>query len=399
MTRIILTVLAIFFLSTLPAEARDWYASPAGRDGAPATAEAPASIISATRNAAAGDTIILRKGEYALAQQVFLEKENLTLKAFEGERPVLKGPIDNKRFQNVLWLSAKGCKAIGLEIVGGNWYSVKMEAPECVLRDCRIHGSGHDAVKMTRAHKSLIESCEIYDTGRVFPSNAEGIDNVAGDDLTVRGCYIHHTTTNGIYMKGSAWRNTIEGCLVTDTGHNGIMLGQSTDKNLMRSDYECLDSVARNNVVMRTDGAGLAFEAAANCRFENNTLIDVARVRSVGIAIQPNEHGTPCKDVIVTGNAVSVSSARPMLGARGKALASMSDLKCDDNRYYRASGPYTFEWDPTDKVYSGLANWQQNTPYDAHSTILESPPEVTWKPAGTVGGRAPEDLGIDSTGR
>jgi hypothetical protein len=352
-----------------PCAARDWYVSVSGPAGSAGTLSDPTELFSALGRAAAGDSVILRGGLYSLSKQVFLEQPNLTLRNYPGERPVLSMPVDNPSLLSVVWPYANGCSVIGLEIVGGAWYCVKMDYPDCILKDCVIHGSGHDAVKIARpADRCIVDNCEIYDTGKTYPSNAEGIDNVGCDEVVVRDCYIHDIATNGLYMKGGASRCIIERNYVVNCAGHGIMLGQSTDLDLIKDPpYECRDSVARNNAVRATQYSGLAFEAAYNCRFYNNTLYDVAVLGSGGITVRVNEHGTPSKNVFVRNNIVVVLSDRPMFFVQPLGLQALADMSCDNNLYYNPRSHYTFWWEPGGLYLSSLQQWQSNTPYDAHS--------------------------------
>lgn len=367
----ILIFLAIF-LAPGTALGRDWYVSVSGVAGAAGTLPEPTSLSSALSRSATDDVVIMRGGQYNLTFQVFLEREGLVLRNYENEKPVLVLPYDDSNFSCVVWLYQARCELIGLEIVGGYYYGVKVEYPDCAIRNCIIRNTGRDGIKIPPgADRCVIENSEIYDTGKRDPTNAEGIDNVASNGIVVRGCHIHHTATNGIYMKGGAANCVIEGNLVTDTGGIGIMLGQSTDLVFMTSIYECRDSIARNNVVLRTRGSGLAFEAANNCRFYNNTLYDVAREYGGGISVHANEHNTPSKDVYVRNNIVVVKSSRPIVFVHPNGLATTADMTSDNNLYFNSTGVYKFWWEPGGNFWTGLDQWQANTPFDEHSFIAD----------------------------
>jgi hypothetical protein len=355
-----------------PAFARDWYVAVGGPDGAAGTEAEPTSLFSALSRTVVDDTVIMRGGTYDLGRQVFLEREGLTLRNYPSESPTIVLPTNNASLSCVVWLYQSRCSLIGLEIVGGYYYGVKVEYPDCLIKDCVIRGTGRDAVKIVRtAPRLVIENCEVHHTGVRDPSNAEGIDNVAADDVVVQDCYIHHTATNGLYMKGGAARCIIERNLVTDTGAHGIMLGQSTDAGLMTSIYECRDSSARNNVVLRTTGSGLAFEAANKCRLYNNTCYDVARTFGAGVSVHANQHLTPSDDVYVHNNIIVVKSTRPMFFVHPLGLAAMGDMTCDRNIYYNTSATYKYWWEPAGNFWNSFEDWQNNTPYDATSLVTD----------------------------
>ncbi len=372
------SVLLVLTAPTLAA--RDWYVATNGKQGGPATLEQPTELFSALGRAQAGDTIIMRGGRYQSAEiskrMIFLQKEGLTLRAHEGERPVISIPIEKGAQVTtgscVIWFYAPNCTIEGLEVVGGRGHCVKMEHPNGVVRRCKLHGSGADAVKIVRtATGCIVENCEIYDTGKLS-TNAEGIDNVAADGVVVRGCHVHHIMSNGIYMKGGAKDCRLEGNLVTDCNANGIMLGQSTGKKWMTSEYECRDSVARNNIIMRTKGSGFAFEAALNCQFYNNTLYDVAQREQAGMNVNANQHRTACKNVTYANNVVVVLSDRPMVFVHALGLADINDMKCDHNLYYSPRGRYRFWYEPKKMYWGKFEHWRSGTPFDEH-TILADP--------------------------
>jgi hypothetical protein len=373
-----LTAVLLAF-GTPSAWAREWFVAVDGKDAAAGTKEQPTSLFSALDRALARDTIIMRGGQYQGAElskrMVFLEKEGLTLRAAEGERPVISIPIEPTTPKGdgscIIWFYAPNCTIEGLELVGSGAHCVKMEHPKGVVRNCKLHGCGADAVKIVRtAPGCLIEGCEIYDTGKAT-TNAEGIDNVAADDVVVRGNYIHHIMSNGLYMKGGARNCLIEGNLVTDCNDNGIMLGQSTGKQFMTSEYECRDSIARNNIVMRTKGSGLAFEAAQNCQFYNNTLYDVAQSAQAAMNVNANSYKTPSTGVTLANNVVVVLSGRPLVFVHPLGLAAKGDLRCDYNLYFSPSGRYPFWYEPEKMYWEKFEDWRAGTGYDEHSLLAD----------------------------
>ncbi len=372
-SRTLLFTALLFAVATSSLWARDWYVSTDGKAGSPATLEQPTELFSALERAQANDTVVMRGGSYRSPEitkrMIFLQKEGLTLCAHEGEKPVIVMPVE--RGSCIVWFYAPNCTIEGLELVGGGAHCVKMEHPHGAVRNCKLHGCGADAVKIVRtAPGVLIEDCEIYDTGK-RSENAEGIDNVSADNVVVRGCHVHHIRSNGIYMKGGARNCIIEGNLVTDTKANGIMLGQSSGKQFLTSEYECRESIARNNVIMRTKGSGLAFEAASNCQFYNNTLYDVAQDHQGAINVNANTHRTPSTNVAVANNVVVVLSDRPFLFVHKLGLSRRSDLSCDHNLYFNPKGTYTFWYEPEGKYWNSFEHWRSNTPFDAHSILAD----------------------------
>ena len=65
----------------------------------------------------------MRGGQYNLTFQAFLEREGLVLRNYENEKPVLVLPYDDSNFSCVVWLYRPRCELIGLEIVGGYFWT------------------------------------------------------------------------------------------------------------------------------------------------------------------------------------------------------------------------------------------------------------------------------------
>ena len=94
-----------------------FYVSPAGDDAAAGTVDAPWKTVQrAVASAAPGDVINLRAGTYAGG--VFVDKPDITIQSFPGERATLVAPayaLD----RNNLWFYAAGGKALDLDLRGG----------------------------------------------------------------------------------------------------------------------------------------------------------------------------------------------------------------------------------------------------------------------------------------
>jgi len=144
-SRTVLLSAALLVLAGPSLWARDWYVSTTGKAGSPATFELPTELFSALDRAQANDTIIMRGGSYRGPQitkrMIFLQKEGLTLRAQEGERPVISIPVEDRQ-SSILWFYAPNCTIEGLELVGGGEHCVKMERPGGVVRNCVLRGSG-----------------------------------------------------------------------------------------------------------------------------------------------------------------------------------------------------------------------------------------------------------------
>ncbi len=352
------------------------YVSPTGNDTNPGTISAPVASLNRANNLASpGDTIYLRGGTYTATRYVYCDKAGLTISSYPGERAVIVGSsTDTTNLGYIIFLLADNQTLMNLEIQGGSYYCVKVETNRnCVIRNCRLGGSGRDCVKTFNSDNLLIESCNIGPSGVRDASNAECIDSIASVGVTIRDCYLHDSTTTGVYLKGSAINGVIERNRVERCGNAGILLGQDTDLEFMRdgNQYECRDSVVRNNIVINTQYAGIGTYSGSNVRFENNTVIDVAKQGQAGLYVATNGREIPARQVTFKNNVVVVNSTRPLA-----YILNLSDqLVSNSNIFYKpaASGAYKFWFEsPTRTYYWDTFNeWTAGLNVDARSLTTD----------------------------
>lgn len=300
MKKITLFIALIAILNNLMAAT--WYVAPNGNDNNPGSLGAPFKTLPAAIEAASpGDIIELRNGSYT-SNEIRVTKSNLTIRSYAGEWAVITAPTNIEDVASCIWYNepeVTGGTLERLEIVGGYYYGVSFETnwdwgkptrkgvSNITLRNCKIHDTGRDCIKIKPACNGIqIIACELYNSG-VGPSNsvanggpnAEGIDNVNGDGMVVRNCYIHNISTSGVYVKGGVKDCIIEENLIYGVQEGGILMGFYTDAEFFDQDgtnpafYECQYSIARNNIVYNTGGAGIGFFAARNCSAYNNTVV------------------------------------------------------------------------------------------------------------------------------
>lgn len=379
-----------------PLCAADIYLSPTGSDTpGGGTLGAPFQTLAyAHTQSNHGDTLILRAGTYTGG--VYMTRNNLTVQSYAGEWATIVLPNGTSGQDVTLYFAGSGCTARRLEIVGGYYYCVKIDAGPALVEDCRIHGSGRDCVKIPGADNVTIRRCEIYDSGLRDPSNAEGIDNVNGDTMLVQDCYIHDIATNGLYPKGGSIGSIIERCLIRNCGGKGISLAQSSDPAFYDTTanpeyYGCRDCIARNNIIENCEGSGIDLEAALRARVYNNTMINVAKSQNGGIRFASSTLSlpgggsvtTPCRDCEIRNNIIVLgsASARPMLFMGNNSHAGT--LTMSHNRYYKTGGAAVYWWEPTGQYGLNLAGWKGASGTDASST--EGDPQVgaDWHLLGT----------------
>jgi PKD repeat protein len=376
--------LFLFLMGASPCFASTVYVSPNGNDSNPGTLDRPlATPARAIALASPGDTIYFRAGRYAVTRFLWIDKDGLTLASHPGELATIAGSnTDTTNLQSVIVIVSNNVSIIGLEIQGGSYYSIKVESNSgTLLRNCKIHSSGRDCIKMYNADQMTIENCEIGPSGLRDPSNAEGIDSVGGRNTVIRGCYIHDIATNGLYLKGGASGCLVERNRVERTGHAGILLGQDTDIEFMRDGtrYEALNSIVRNNIVINTGGAGVGTYSGYNVRFYNNTLWDVARSYHAGFYVVTNTREVPSERVSFKNNIVVVMSSRPMAFVINLADALASDY----NIWFRPTGgAYRFsrESGSSADYWESLADWQRGMGADLNSKAADPRLGSDYKP-------------------
>ncbi|MCL1875578.1 MAG: fibronectin type III domain-containing protein [Synergistaceae bacterium] len=281
------------------------YVSPTGNDStATGAISAPYKSINAALAAArSGDTIILRGGTYREGINVRIRTPNITIKSSKGEWAVIDLTTYNSGHNEdsgvYFDVDSSGGKLQFVEVMGG-FYAVCMEtkwdwgqpdrsgASNIIIEDCILHDSRYDVVKVKpNCDNITIRYNEIYNSGRAFPNsahrgdeNAEGIDNVNGNNMTVQNNYIHDIISNAIYAKGGARDVLIENNWIELAYGAGIMVGfdaspEFFDLTVNPQYYENIRGVVRNNLIIDTGWEGIGLYAAKDAQIYNNTLVNV----------------------------------------------------------------------------------------------------------------------------
>jgi hypothetical protein len=323
------------------ASGKTLYVAKSGNDKNAGTLAQPlATPAKALDIASPGDTIYLRAGRYSIDHFLWADKANLTIASNPGEKAAIVAGIEenDKTAPSVIIIVANNVTLMNLEVEGGSYYAVKVDidkeptSKNVTIRNCYIHGSGRDCIKTFNADSLLIEDCEIGPSGLRDPSNAEGIDSIGSVGVTIRNCYVHDAATTGIYLKGGARQGLVERNRVEHCRGAGILLGQDTDEEYMRdkTKYECLNSVARNNIIADIQAAGIGTYSGSNLRFENNTIYEAAKQSQAGFYVVVNAREVPAQNIAFKNNIVVVNSHRPVV-----FLFHLSDhLDSDFNIYF-----------------------------------------------------------------
>ena len=374
-------VLAIALLLAPRASAATLYVSPTGDDTNPGSITAPlATPGKALALAAAGDTVLLRAGSYAIATSLAITQPGLSLRSYPGEQArIVAATTDTIRLTSVVVVFASRVTVEDLELQGGSYYGIKLDdrdGPQSgiVIRRVKIHHTGRDGIKAQKADGVLIEACEIAWTGVRDASNAEGIDIMGSVGAIVRHNYVHDIATTGIYVKAGTRQAIIESNRVERTGHAGILLGSESAGEFMRdgAQYEASDSIARNNIVAETALAGLGSIAGNNVRFENNTVINAARSGQAVFRAAANAYQTAPRNVVLKNNVLVLapSSSRPMIHLNNYAGAIASD----SNAWFSPSGRYGFWRDSTggpNSYWTTIDQWRSGMNADRRSRTVD----------------------------
>lgn len=355
-------------------QAATWHVSSAAGGDGDGTAGAPlTTVASAVEVAGPGDTIVVGKGKYVVTSAITISTPGVKVIGVSGEAPVITASEEVNTIFNVI---ASDVVLQDLVIRGG-YYGVKVDqddgrpARRVIIRNCDIGSTAADCIKTFNADELRIESCQIGPSGWKETENAEGIDVIGSLGVTIRGCFIHDTATNGIYLKGGTRDGLIERCLVQRAGHGGILLGQDTDEDAMRNRAvnEAINCVARNNIISDTKSAGMGSYSGKNISFLNNTLLNVARESQAGVWIVTNSREVPAEEITLRNNIVSVGGDRPLMFV--KDAAGMPDS--DQNIFHLANGTERFvremSADESLNKQWTFAQWQKATGKDAHSRM------------------------------
>ena len=367
----------LLFAARSQAEARTFYVSPGGRADTEGTLSAPLNQPErAVRFAGAGDTVVLRGGVYDVSSWVYIDKPGVSLVNYRGEHPVLRASnAENSKVPSVIIVTAPRVRIEGIEVRGGSYYGIKIDVDDAknpargvVVRNCRVGGTGRDCFKTFNADNLLIDGCNIGPSGLRDSSNAEGIDSIGSHGVTVRNCFVHDIATNGIYFKGGATDGLIEGCKIQNTRFSsGILLGQDTDAEFMRdgTPFEARRCVARNNLIINTTGSGVGTYSGDDIRFENNTLVNVARASGAGVWVGINRRGVGARGVVFKNNIVSLSGARPF----AFLLKMAGSFTAQNNLYFAQNGQGVFRIEREEVRTLPLAQWRAATGSDGNSRI------------------------------
>ncbi|KAF0982836.1 hypothetical protein FDP41_010815 [Naegleria fowleri] len=294
---------------TPPTTYRVIYVSPTGSDSTGnGTIENPYKTIRKVTDVVFmkdNDIIILRGGTYNEGG-ITISSNNVTIKAFANEVPVITSPMNDATQMNIFKIYSKFVTLEGLEIIGGFYYGVMVELSDVVIYKSRIHHTGSDCIKLSPFSKRItISKSEIYSCGKRTTyqqgnpnqgaASTDAIRAVNVDDLVVSKNYIHDITGSAVKTQGGGQRALIERNLILNVQGLGITVGfyeetQYMDPTQNPDYYEAIDAVVKNNIMVNVQGAGIGLYASKNSKVLHNTLVNVALSMQVPILIVASSH-------------------------------------------------------------------------------------------------------------
>ncbi len=274
---------ALSFLSFLAqaSKADTYYVAPPplGSDGQAGSEGAPwATLQHAADSVAAGDTVIVRAGDYVGMQITTSGTMALpiTFRAADGE--IARVVADNASTPD------------GINIEG---------ADHVVVQGFRIDGRGRAGIRAV-----LCEHVVIRDN--VLDANDRwGIFTGFCDDLLIEG----NSTSNslvehGIYVSNSGDRPVIRGNLIFDNNANGIHMNGDISQG---GDGVISEAVVEDNVIFGNGnggGSGINGDGVQNSLFRNNLIYDT---HASGISLYQIDGGAPSNGNRVLNNTVLVA--------------------------------------------------------------------------------------------
>lgn len=375
----------LLLVSALAAPGAVWTVATDGLDTNPGTPAQPLLTVQrAVDLASAGDTIEIRGGYYYSPSRIRIGKDHLTLRSAAGEWAVLETGIEDPsaQFSTIFYnQTVRGARLERLEIIGGYYYGVMLGSnwawgvgtavQDVVIADCVIHDTGRDAIKVSaNVRNVVIERCRIYNTGigphNAGSPNAEGVDIVNGHNIVIRGCYVHDTSTSGMYAKGGSSDIVFENNLIVNAGTNGIVSGYTTDADFRAPDsnfVETFNHIIRNNVIINTGlnqnsvaigkgHNGIMVRSTHGCRVLNNTVINAGHGRDASfaypLAIGNETPSVNNRDLVIMNNLFYQQAGHGSTVNRGArqmvqiGVTVEGEFIIDHNFYFHEEGPAVF---------------------------------------------------------
>jgi hypothetical protein len=236
----------ILLLSVMTAEAKSLYVAKNGIDTNTGTIDSPFLTIGKGINSmAAGDTLFIRAGIYALSTTISISKSGTSsakyyLFAFPGERPVLdfatQTSSDGLKLNGAYW------HVYGLEIKNSTHNGIAINGSNNIVENCSIHDNKNTGLQLGNgASNNKIINCDsFFNYDPPAGGNADGF----APKLDVG---------TGNYFYGCrAWQNS-------DDGWDGYMRPADNVFTTLENCWAFMNGYLRDNTVIAT-GNGNGFK-------------------------------------------------------------------------------------------------------------------------------------------
>ena len=213
-----------------------------GNNNSPGTDEAlPLRTIQAAINKAqAGDTIAIRDGVYG--ERLYIQKPGtaeapITIKAYEGERPVIDGASLNITEDIALLVvqQSQDVTLTGLTIRNAAGRGLLItKSSRIVVRDCIVETCYAGGIQASQCDTLLVEKCRVRDCGRRFLAHGPGRQNVAvlvqaSKNVTIQENQVFENSDEGIAIAVGSEKVVVSKNTCYDNRNGQITVTSSVD--------------------------------------------------------------------------------------------------------------------------------------------------------------------------
>jgi parallel beta-helix repeat protein len=352
------------------------------------------SINRAVSVAAANSTIILRSGRFNESTTII--QPGITVKTHDSdaERALIVAPLysPNSLHGFQFTSSAAGGRLSRLEILGGYFYTIKVDADDVTVDNCKIHSCGSQCIQLLKADRFTLSRSEIFDAGMREPSNGDGIQNFVSHSMVVKDSYIHDVPSDGIKLEGGAKNAVIERNVIA-VASRCVLIGGRVDYTPLFEKtngalYESVNAIVRNNIIASCQNDGIAVYGSSNPHILFNTIYDAGQSYGSPIDISSTLHKngvvTPVQSPVVVNNLLLLpSSSKATMVTIGEGTNTSPSiagtLTMDKNVYYHTGKIASFQDTRKANKFSGnIAQWKihMNLLFSAESRSFESDPQI-----------------------
>ncbi|UCG59292.1 MAG: right-handed parallel beta-helix repeat-containing protein [Phycisphaerales bacterium] len=304
----------------------------------PATVDSQEEFERAANSLKPGDELVLHEGVYSQTGRRAVtargtSEQPITIRAANGERPLLTRPADNMyRQNNIEFVDCAYLIIRAIEFRGGSSGVRFIRGHHVTFEDCEISETGNNALTMNSGDcdSFIIRRNHIHHTGLSTRGSTEGegmyIGCHSGSCITtntlVEHNYIHHLRAtsvggnDGIEIKFGSYGNTVRDNVIHDTNigrrYPGIFVyGGGPRVNIVQGNViwnagegiqVVSDAVVSNNIIFNCSATGItaaphaAVPQMRNVTIVNNTIVN----QPVGVRIRWSGAG----NMIFSNNAV-----------------------------------------------------------------------------------------------